>query len=106
MSESTNSKNVENKVERPKSHRVFAWIAIILLMSMYIVTLVSAIIGGGYTSELFMMCLGASIVLPGLLWLYIRFWNFSMKRDRKTFGVDTESDIASVAKGEYEDPED
>ncbi|MEE3467414.1 MAG: hypothetical protein VZQ83_03135 [Eubacterium sp.] len=74
--------------QRPKSHRVLAWIAIIILVAMYTVTLISAISGAGTTSALFMMSLGSTVVLPGLLWLYIRFWKFSMGRDRKTFGVE------------------
>ena len=75
---------------RPMSHRVFAWIAIVLLLGMYTVTLISAISGGGSTSELFMMSMGSTVVLPGLLWLYIRFWKFSSKRDRETFRKDIE----------------
>ena len=81
----------DNQPKRPMSHRVFAWIAIVLLVGMYTVTLISAISGSGSTSALFMMSLGSTVVIPGLLWLYIRFWKFSMNRDRKTFGVESES---------------
>ena len=85
MNEENKNENKEFEYTRPKSHRVLAWIAIIILVGMYTVTLVSAISGAGTTSALFMMSLGATVVLPGLLWLYIRFWKFSMGRDRETF---------------------
>ena len=107
---SEQNENIENigdekkneQPSRPMSHRVFAWIAIALLVGMYTVTLISAISGGGSTSELFMMSMGATVVIPGLLWLYIRFWKFSSGRDRKTFREDFEKEksISAVAKGE------
>ena len=80
--------NSEDEPKRPLSHRVFAWIAIVLLVGMYTVTLIAALSGAGSASALFMMSLGATVVLPGLLWLYIRFWKFSSKRDRETFRED------------------
>ncbi|MBO4396216.1 MAG: hypothetical protein J5819_07715 [Eubacterium sp.] len=82
------NENSENSPKRPLSHRVFAWIAIFLLVGMYTVTLIAALSGSGSASALFMMSLGSTVVLPGLLWLYIRFWNFSSKRDRETFRDD------------------
>ena len=89
MSEENQIKNEEieeNTVpRRPKSHRIVAWIAIILLLAMYTVTLIAALSGSGTTSALFMMSLGATVVIPGLLWGYIVFWKASMERDRKTF---------------------
>ncbi len=85
MNEENKNENKQNAYERPKSHRVLAWIAIFLLFGMYLITFISAITGAGSTSALFMMSLGSTIVLPGLLWLYIRFWKFSMGRDRETF---------------------
>ena len=104
MSEENKNENKEITYERPVSHRVLAWIAIIILVAMYTVTLISAISGAGTTSALFMMSLGSTVVLPGLLWLYIRFWKFSMGRDRKTFGVDT-GEQTGVREGAEMKPE-
>ena len=98
----TESSKKKEQPPRPMAQRVMAWIAIVLLVGMYTVTLISAISGGGSTSELFMMSMGATVVLPGLLWLYIRFWKFSSGRDRETFREDIEKEksISAVAKGE------
>ncbi|MBO6108109.1 MAG: hypothetical protein J6P16_01755 [Eubacterium sp.] len=91
MTEENKVTNKQNTPKRPASQRVFAWIIIILLVGMYTATLIFAISGNGSASSLFMMSLGATVVLPGLLWLHIRFWQFSMGRDRKTFGVDADA---------------
>ncbi len=92
------NENKDNLPERPMSHRVFAWIAIVILVGMYTITLISAISGSGTTSALFMMSLGSTVVIPGLLWLYIRFWKFSMNRDRETFGVGQEKSSAKQSE--------
>ncbi|HAK58182.1 MAG TPA: hypothetical protein DCP06_04310 [Lachnospiraceae bacterium] len=113
-----NKTNIENEqgvknepIVRPKSQRVLAWIVIVLLLSMYVITLVSALSGAGTTSSLFMMSLGSTVVLPGLLWLYIRFWKFSSKRDRETFredvtGVKTGAGMKAENDGSHDEPDD
>ena len=97
---STENKNANKEITytRPKSHRVLAWICIVILVAMYVVTLVAAFSGAGSTSALFMMSLGSTVVLPGLLWLYIRFWKFSMGRDRKTFDAEIKQ-MSGVREG-------
>lgn len=92
------NENKETAYARPKSHRILAWICIVLLVGMYTVTLVAAFSGAGTTNALFMMSLGATVVLPGLLWLYIRFWKFSMGRDRKTFREEIDQ-MTGVSEG-------
>ena len=67
-------------IKRPVSHRVFAWIVIVLLVAMYVITLIAAISGSGSTSQLFMMSLGSTVVLPGVLWLHIRLWKHSVEK--------------------------
>ena len=82
MNEKSETEKKTEEIPRPKSHRVFAWIAIILLVSMYTVTLIAALSGSGTASELFMMSLGATILIPCLLWGYICLWKVFVKRDR------------------------
>ena len=71
----------ETPVTRPMSHRVFAWIVIVLLVAMYVITLIAAISGSGTTSALFMMSLGSTVVLPGALWLHIRLWKHATGKE-------------------------
>ena len=83
---SDNNKNNQDLTEMPKrpmSHRVIAWVGIILLVSMYTITFISAISGGGSTSALFMMSLGATILIPCVLWGYMCLWRWSVNKSRK-----------------------
>lgn len=69
----------ENKVEEkpvssyPKGVRVMAVTGVILLLLMYIITLIAALTTSPASGGLFKACLGGSILLPIMLWLYIRF---------------------------------
>ncbi len=76
-----NEENTQNPtIKRPLSHRIFAWIVIVLLLAMYVITFVAAISGSGSASQLFMMSLGSTVVLPGVLWLHIRLWKHSVEK--------------------------
>ena len=79
--------NIQNDViRRPMSHRILAWIVIVLLVAMYVVTFIAAISGAGSASQLFMMSLGSTVVLPGVLWLHIRLWKHSVEKTKN--GID------------------
>lgn len=65
-------KKKETKSRYPKSVRIFAIIGIILLLALYIVTLIAAVTTSPQTAGLFKACLGASILLPIVLWGYLR----------------------------------
>ncbi len=73
----------EFKSSYTKGQRIFAMVAVIALLALYIVTLISAITTSPATPELFKMCLGSSILLPIMFWLYIRFAKLFIDRDRK-----------------------
>ena len=51
-----------------------------------VVTLFAAITTSPATPELFKMCVGASILLPIMFWLYIRFAKMFMEHDREKYG--------------------
>lgn len=63
-----------------KSKRIAAWICIIALIALYIATFLTAILDAPGSGTLFRTCLGATIVLPTLLWMYL--WLYSRLKDR------------------------
>lgn len=69
-----------------KGQRILAMVGVIILLLLYVVTLISAITTSPKTPELFKMCVGASILLPIMFWLYIRFAKLFMEHDREKYG--------------------
>lgn len=63
-----------------KGQRIFALIAVVLLLGMYLLTLIAGITTSPAAPELFKMSLGASILLPIMFWLYIQFGKMFMKK--------------------------
>ncbi|MCR5691173.1 MAG: hypothetical protein K6G62_03040 [Eubacterium sp.] len=80
--------NKEFKSKYTKGQRRVALAAVVLLVLLYLITLVAALTTSPAAPELFRMCIGASLLIPIMLWLYIRFWRFFSKRDRETFQED------------------
>ncbi len=56
-----------------KTQRIIALVGVVLLIILYIVTLIAAITTSPKAPALFQMSVGASILLPIMFWLYIRF---------------------------------
>lgn len=71
--ESKNEPTNEPKSSYPKGARIIAAVGAVLLALMYVVTLIAALTTSPASSGLFKACLGGSILLPIMLWLYIRF---------------------------------
>ncbi|HBA67906.1 MAG TPA: hypothetical protein DCZ40_00905 [Lachnospiraceae bacterium] len=65
-----------------KPKRAAAWICIIALAVLYIATFLTAILDTPGSGTVFRTCLGATIVLPVLLWMYL--WLYSRIRERET----------------------
>lgn len=65
--------NKERNSSYPKGVRIMAMAGVVILLLMYIVTLVAALTTSPASAGLFKACLGGSILLPIMLWLYIRF---------------------------------
>ena len=63
--------------------RIFAIVAVVLLIGMYLVTLIAGITTSPAAPELFKMSLGASVLLPIMFWLYIRFWKLFTDRSEE-----------------------
>ena len=53
-----------------KPRRIMALIGIILLVGLYITTLLLAIFENEQTHTWFMACIGATIIVPIMLWVY------------------------------------
>ncbi|MCH5250313.1 MAG: hypothetical protein J1E98_10275 [Lachnospiraceae bacterium] len=69
----------EKKKRSPK--QIAALICVIILVSMYIVTLVVAFLDFSDSGRLFAACLVATVGLPILLWIYI--WLYGRIKDRR-----------------------
>lgn len=73
MEERTEEQDGKAKSSYPKGARIIAGVGAVLLVLMYVVTLIAALTTSPASSGLFKACLGGSILLPIMLWLYIRF---------------------------------
>ena len=81
---------MDRKQDKPKSsytkgQRIVAMIGVILLIGLYIVTLIAGLTTSPKAPELFRMCIGSSILLPIMFWLYIRFAKMFSDRDRMRY---------------------
>lgn len=63
-----------------KPKQIAAWACIIALAALYIATFLTAVLDAPGSGALFRTCLGATIVLPTLLWMYL--WLYKRLRDR------------------------
>lgn len=65
------------------SKQIVAWIGIIALIAMYIITLIVAIINPGQGGNLFQACLVATMAVPLLIWIYV--WMYGKLKGKETF---------------------
>lgn len=65
---------------RKKTKQIAAWICIILLVLLYVVTFIVSLLDFPGSGALFQSCLVATVGLPILLWIYI--WLFGKIKDR------------------------
>lgn len=62
--------------------RVAAWIAIVLLLALYLVTLILALLNSPATNNLFMVSLVCTILVPVMCWIFI--WIYGQVTGKKT----------------------
>ncbi len=86
----------ETKSSYPKGVRIVALVGAILLALMYLVTLISAVTTSPASPGLFKACLGGSIFLPIMLWLYIQFAKLFTNKNQT---IPTEEEIDDEEKG-------
>ncbi len=78
-------KKKEFKSSYTKGQRVAALLGVIFLAGLYLVTLIAGITTSPKAPALFQMCIGSSILLPIMFWLYLRFAKLFMDRDRQQY---------------------
>ncbi len=70
------------KKSAPSAKQIAAIAGIILLVTLYIVTLVAAIIDSSVGARLFRACIGLTIAVPILLWIFI--WAIGVMTHKKS----------------------
>ena len=76
MSEKQSKKNITPK-------QIAAWIGIILLILLYIITLFVAIFDTSSSGKMFALCIFATIAVPLLIWIYT--WMYGKLTNKRTF---------------------
>lgn len=71
---------------KKKSKQIAAWVCIILLVLLYVVTFIVSLLDFPGSGALFRSCLAATVGLPILLWIYL--WLLGRIKDRQTFSMD------------------
>ena len=66
-----------------RAKRIAAWVCILALIALYIATFLTAILDTPGSGRMFRTCLGATIVLPVLLWMYLWLYGRLRERDKK-----------------------
>lgn len=61
--------------------RIFAIIGVILLVSLYVITLVMAITDNTSTMRMFRASVGATVIIPVLIWTYTFIYRLLNKKD-------------------------
>lgn len=75
---------MDNKEKRKvTSKQIVAWIGILALAAMYIITLIVAIINPGEGGRLFQACMVATLAVPLLVWIYV--WMYGKLSGKETF---------------------
>lgn len=72
----------------PKGVRIVALVGVVLLVLLYAVTLIAGLTTSPASPELFKACLGASILLPIMLWCYMFLAKAWMGKNQKMTGED------------------
>lgn len=66
-----------------KLKRVLAIICLVLIVGMYIVTLVTALIGTELAARLFRASVAATIALPAFMWLILTFIKLGKRKNEE-----------------------
>ncbi len=111
MSTTPNGKEIqstnEQKPKRSKAQRIAALLCVILLISLYLITLVAAIFDRSSSGKWFLLCLIGTVVIPLLTWIYV--WMYGMLSKKHTIasfdlGVSQKEDRSQSASDAESDP--
>ncbi len=76
---------MNDPIQKPKKRtpkQIAALLCVILLISLYLFTFITACLDFPGSDRLFLICLMATVGLPILLWLYI--WLYGMMKEKHT----------------------
>ena len=82
QSENEQQNSTAQPPKRSKAQRIAALVCVILLVSLYLITLLVAIFDRSSSGKWFMICLIGTITIPLLTWIYI--WMYGMLSNRHT----------------------
>lgn len=77
-----------------KFKRIAAIIGIVLIVSMYLITLVSAFLINKYTNQLFLASLFCTFAVPVLIYMYMLIYKLIHKKDN-TVNIDKLKDLGN-----------
>ncbi len=63
--------------------RILAILCIIILVALYVITLITAIIGSPASNDMFMAAVAANIILPVMMWIYLQTAKYLKKKGEK-----------------------
>lgn len=93
-----------NSKMNPKLKRILAWIGIILLVSMYVMTLVFALLGKEYAKQMVLASVSMTIIVPVLI--YAMQLAFSIVSGKKDSSLPDGDEVKTVEGDEPEPEED
>lgn len=71
-----------------KAKQIFAIIGIVLLVSLYVITLICAITDNSGTMQVFLASVVATVIFPVLIWTYTFIYKLMKNRDESDFSED------------------
>ena len=74
-----------------KVKRIAAMAGIILIVSMYVISLISAFVATEYANGLFLASIFTTFVVPVFLWFFMVFYKHTHKNDQQDSSATTES---------------
>lgn len=87
MEPSSHEKETSNKKDTGKMtpRRIAALLGVILLASLYLITLIVAIVDKSSSGTWFMLCMIGTVTIPLLIWIYT--WMYGVLTNRRTIAT-------------------
>lgn len=63
--------------------RILAILCIVILVTLYIITLIAALIGSPASNNIFMAAVTANVLLPVMMWVFLQTANYFKKKGEK-----------------------
>ena len=63
--------------------RILAILCIVILVALYVITLITAIVGNPASNNMFMAAVAANIILPVMMWVYLQTAKYLKRKGEK-----------------------